>query len=160
MAILPLGYRPIQFVATFFLALATSIAFGQDASQPPSVDTLGRGGVGAAGAALSGPSGLEPALTREFGIQQLLGNLPRGQTDIVPRPEVPQPAGPNRYQYTTLRVVNSGAPRGCGYSDWNCMTNLCKADLGSTAWRGWAGCWSSDGNWICYFDCEQVKDAL
>ncbi len=64
-----------------------------------------------------------------------------------------------RYLYTTLRVVSKSANRGCGYANWNCMTNLCKKDLGTTAWRGWAGCWKKD-SWICYFECGQRRDAF
>jgi hypothetical protein len=148
----------VPLMAALCLVVMTNVARGQDASQPPSQEPTGRSG--AAGSAAGGPSGIDPTLTREFGIQQLLGNLPPGQMDTAPGAGPPQAAGPSRYQYTTLRVVNTSAPRGCGYADWNCMTNLCRSDLGSTAWRGWAGCWRSDGNWICYFDCEQVKDVF
>ncbi len=63
-----------------------------------------------------------------------------------------------RYLYTTLRIVSSSASRGCGVNDWNCMTKLCKADLGQSAWRGWAGCWRSNSNYTCNFECGQVKD--
>jgi hypothetical protein len=66
----------------------------------------------------------------------------------------------SRYLYTTLRVVSSGSARGCGYADWNCMTNLCRSDLADTsAWRGWAGCWRRD-SWICYFECGQRAEAF
>lgn len=69
-------------------------------------------------------------------------------------------AAGSRYLYTTLRVINNGSSRGCGYANWNCMTNLCKSDLGdSSAWRGWAGCWRHDA-WICYFECGQRRNAF
>ena len=61
----------------------------------------------------------------------------------------------HRYIYTTLRVTTDGAPRGCGYADWNCMANLCKAELGSASWRGWAGCFRRDA-WLCLFECGQI----
>lgn len=63
-----------------------------------------------------------------------------------------------RYLYTTLRIIADGAPRGCSASDWTCMTNLCKADLGQSAWRGWAGCWKDGSKFICNFECGQVRD--
>lgn len=63
-----------------------------------------------------------------------------------------------RYLYTSLRIISSSASRGCGVNDWNCMTNLCKADLGQSAWRGWAGCWKSGSGYTCNFECGQVKD--
>jgi hypothetical protein len=70
----------------------------------------------------------------------------------------PPPPGKDRYLYTTLRVITNGSPRGCGYADWTCMTNLCKSDLQDTsAWRGWAGCWRKDNSYQCYFECGQVK---
>jgi len=63
----------------------------------------------------------------------------------------------NSYIYNTLRVINNSASRGCGSGDWNCMTNLCKADLGSDGWRGWSGCDNFSGGYICFFECSQVK---
>lgn len=73
--------------------------------------------------------------------------------------EAPSP-GKDRYLYTTLRVITNGSPRGCGYANWSCMTNLCKSDLqDAAAWRGWAGCWRQDDNYQCYFECGQVKRA-
>lgn len=66
----------------------------------------------------------------------------------------------NHYFYTTLRVISKSSPRGCGYSDWNCMTRLCKSDLrDSSAWRGWSGCWKRNG-WICYFECGQRRSTF
>lgn len=65
---------------------------------------------------------------------------------------------PNRYLYSTLRVISGSAPRGCGASDWACMTALCKADLGSDAWRGWAGCWRDGSSYQCYFECGRVTE--
>lgn len=66
----------------------------------------------------------------------------------------------SRYLYTSLRVTTNGNPRGCGYANWNCMTQLCRSDLSdSSAWRGWAGCWRRD-SWICYFECGQRRAAF
>ena len=63
-----------------------------------------------------------------------------------------------QYILNTLRLINQGEPRGCSASNWDCMTNLCKADLGTTAWRGWAGCWTQESAYICYFECSIWKD--
>lgn len=63
-----------------------------------------------------------------------------------------------RYLYTTLRIISSSASRGCGVYNWNCMTNLCKADLNSqSAWRGWAGCWKEGSSYTCNFECGQIR---
>jgi len=65
----------------------------------------------------------------------------------------------SRYIYDSLRVITKAGSRGCGSGEWNCMTNLCKGDLGASAWRGWAGCRNkSDGDYICLFECSTVKD--
>jgi Zn-dependent metalloprotease len=66
------------------------------------------------------------------------------------------PPAKTQYLYTSLRVINNGSPRGCGYGNWNCMAQLCKTDLGAAAWRGWAGCWQKSGKYICYFECGKV----
>lgn len=138
--------------------LGMGFASAQDVSQAPMQQPTAQGGHDAAA---SGPGGIDPALTREFSLQQLLGNLPQGAMESSPGGGAPpQAAGPNRYLHTTLRVVNASAPRGCGYADWNCMTNLCRADLGSASWRGWAGCHRSNGSWICYFECGLVEQVF
>jgi leucyl aminopeptidase len=72
-----------------------------------------------------------------------------------PQPQ-PQPQK-DRYLYTSLRIISSSANRGCGYGDWNCMTQLCKADLGTTAWRGWAGCYRDGDPYQCMFECGVVS---
>src|SRR5689334_16951736 len=61
------------------------------------------------------------------------------------------------YIYSTLRVIRQSASRGCGSGDWSCMTNLCKADLGPDAWRGWSGCDNQGDGYICFFECSQVR---
>lgn len=69
----------------------------------------------------------------------------------------PQPPAANRYRYTTMRVIGNGGTRGCGVSDWSCMTALCKADLrDANAWRGWAGCWREGAKYQCLFECGKV----
>jgi hypothetical protein len=98
-------------------------------------------------------------------IAAMLGGMDGGTTAIA-APASEEPAAPgasaagSNYLYSTLRVVNNGNPRGCGYADWNCLSNLCRADLGSTAWRGWAGCWRDGNNYICYFECGQSRAAF
>jgi hypothetical protein len=116
---------------TFLVMTAGGPALAQDVSQAPEAP------IGAAHeASSSGPGGMDPAVARKFGIQGLLGTLPEGMAATVTGEAPPEAAGPDRYLYTTLRVVNASGTRGCGYADWNCMTNLCKTDLGSAAWRG------------------------
>jgi hypothetical protein len=63
----------------------------------------------------------------------------------------------DQYIYNSLRVITKNAPRGCNSADWQCMTNLCKADLGQSAWRGWAGCDSDNNDFICFFECSQTR---
>jgi hypothetical protein len=148
----------IGFLAASSLLLQSHISRAQESAlQGPSQAPISHN----EGTAASGPGGLDPSVARQFGLEQLFGNLPSGQVATAPpSPSLPQPAGPTHYINDTLRVINDGAPRGCGYSDWNCMTNLCKADLGSAAWRGWAGCYRSGGVWICYFECGRVADVF
>ncbi|MEX0320026.1 MAG: M4 family metallopeptidase [Ruegeria sp.] len=61
------------------------------------------------------------------------------------------------YLFTTLRIISDSGPRGCGYSDWNCMTRLCRTDLGNSAWRGWAGCYRDGSVFQCMFECGMVR---
>jgi Zn-dependent metalloprotease len=63
----------------------------------------------------------------------------------------PVPGG--SYAFNTLRVITDSSPRGCSLSNWQCMTNLCKADIGTNASRNWAGCWQNGAKWQCYFEC-------
>jgi hypothetical protein len=148
----------IGLVAASSVVLQSHVSRAQESAlQGPSQAPVSRN----EGAAASGPGGLDPSVARQFGVERLFGNLPSGQVATAPAsPGPPQAAGPTHYINDTLRVINDGAPRGCGYSDWNCMTNLCKADLGSPAWRGWAGCYRSGGTWICFFECGRVADAF
>jgi vibriolysin len=75
-----------------------------------------------------------------------------------PPPPPPPPPQASKYLYKSLRVINNGNPRGCSYSNWNCMAQLCKSDLqDQNAWRGWAGCWQKGSNYICYFECGQTR---
>jgi len=81
-----------------------------------------------------------------------------GEVGITIGQAPPPPPQKTSYLHTTLRVVNNGNPRGCSYANWNCMTNLCKSDLqDQNAWRGWAGCWQKNNNYICYFECGQTR---
>jgi hypothetical protein len=111
----------------------------------------------------AGPEGLPPEIAQMLGEAAASG----GEVTVAPAEEPPGAAAAipglagNRYLYTTLRVITSGNPRGCGHADWACMANLCKTDLQDTsAWRGWAGCWREDSNYICYFDCDQAREAF
>lgn len=111
----------------------------------------------------SAPEGMPPEISALFADAQEQG----GTVTIAPSEEMPEgsmEAGASaapRYLYTTLRVVTNGASRGCASGDWNCMTNLCKADLQSqSAWRGWAGCWKKGNDYICYFECGQTRNAF
>jgi hypothetical protein len=116
------------------------------------------------GASTAAPQGMPPEIAGMFGATSFGG----GEVTVAPpekpaRMEVPTP-GPttagSRYLYTTLRVITNGSSRGCSYANWTCMTNLCTSDLGSSAWRGWAGCWRDGSNYICYFECGQQRDAF
>ena len=109
------------------------------------------------------PDGMPSEISDLFADAQQQG----GTVTIAPSEENPagtmeaNTAATPRYLYTTLRVVTSGASRGCASGDWNCMTNLCKADLQSqSAWRGWAGCWKKGNDYICYFECGQTRNAF
>lgn len=61
------------------------------------------------------------------------------------------------YLYTHLKASTNS--KGCGYSDWNCMTNSCKTTFqNQSVWRGNAGCWKNkNGTYICYWDCIVSK---
>jgi hypothetical protein len=103
------------------------------------------------------PGGVDPQLIESFGAETIIG---MSEEILEQEPGAGPPAEaamPNRYVYTTLRVVNRGNTRGCGYANWSCMTNLCKRDLGTSAWRGWAGCHKSGSSWVCYFECGIVR---
>lgn len=113
----------------------------------------------------AGPSDMPPEIAKLFADAGAQG----GEYTVAPSEQPPNAgiaedgdtlAG-SRYLYSTLRVTTSGSNRGCGVSDWNCMTNLCKADLADqSAWRGWAGCWRDGNNFICYFECGQARNAF
>lgn len=89
-------------------------------------------------------------------IRLYLGTQGRGQWRVSFAKQIDE--AKHRFLYTTLRTLSSSGSRGCGYADWNCMTNLCKSDLNNLAWRGWAGCHRSDNSWLCLFECGQVRD--
>jgi len=107
------------------------------------------------GASVSPPQGIPPEIASQF-------NNSSGASVAPPEPVPPAAAtltGSN-YIYDTLRVITKNASRGCNSSDWNCMANLCKQDLGQTAWRGWAGCHAHNNDFICYFECSQAKQTF
>lgn len=62
-------------------------------------------------------------------------------------------AGKPQYIHTEFRVVGQDLPQGCSYANWTCLENICKASLGTNAWRGDAGCWAQGSNWFCHFAC-------
>lgn len=109
------------------------------------------------------PEGMPPEIAQLFDDAEASGAAVSVATSEAPADLEPASPGAmvgSRYLYTTLRVINNSAPRGCGYADWNCMTRLCRSDLrDSAAWRGWAGCWRRNA-WICYFECGQRRDAF
>jgi Zn-dependent metalloprotease len=63
-----------------------------------------------------------------------------------------------KYLYTSLRIITKTSARGCPVNDWTCMSNLCKADLGQSAWRGWAGCDQNNDDFICMFECDAIRE--
>ncbi len=115
------------------------------------------------GASTAAPQGMPPEIAGMFGAISRGGEVTVAPSEEPARMEAPMP-GPttaaSRYLYTTLRVITNGNSRGCSYANWTCMTNLCTSDLGSSAWRGWAGCWRDGSNYICYFECGQQRDAF
>jgi hypothetical protein len=113
----------------------------------------------------AGPAGMPPEVESLFADAATKGGTvtfaPSEQPASVGMSGAGASVAGTRYLYSTLRVTNSGANRGCAVSDWNCMTNLCKADLADqSAWRGWAGCWRDGGTFICYFECGQIRNAF
>lgn len=133
--------------ASLFVLMSTSMAVAQDS---------------ATGSA--SPEGVPPEIAAMLG-----EGVAEGADTSIAAPESPAEdvgvstdatvAGSN-YLYTSLRVINNGASRGCASGNWACMSNLCKADLGPTAWRGWAGCWKEGSNFICYFECGRSLSAF
>jgi hypothetical protein len=113
----------------------------------------------------AGPAGMSPEIGSLFADATAQGGTvtfaPSEQPAAVGMSGAGASVAGTRYLYTTLRVTNTGAKRGCGVSDWNCMTNLCRADLADqSAWRGWAGCWRDGDTFICYFECGQIRSAF
>ncbi len=156
-------FQPMAMVLTCFvlgmlLVVGSAVSVvAQDASARP---TSEQGDIPSGGndeSSLAPPAGLSPELEREFGTEALLGVAPEMMAQEPGDEPPPEAALPDRYIYTSLRLIRRGSPRGCGYSDWSCLTNLCKRDLGSSAWRGWAGCHRSGSSWICYFECGMVR---
>ncbi len=143
-------------VAALVLMVGLAPVAAQDTSAAPRLEP--GEGENEAGSAL--PDGLSSDLIGKFGAEELLGISPEMMAQDLGEEIPPEAALPDRYLYTTLRLVHRGGTRGCGYSDWSCMTNLCKRDLGSLAWRGWAGCHKSGGSWICYFECGLVRNTF
>ncbi len=112
---------------------------------------------------LAPPSDVPQEVANMFGGNMGEGTVtfaPPEQREINITPAEAAPLAGDRYFYTSLRVITSASSRGCGVSNWNCMTNLCKADLGQSAWRGWAGCWRDNSKYICYFECGQTRTAF
>ena len=68
------------------------------------------------------PEGVPPEVAELFGEMEASG----ADIDIAPSEEPTNlefgDSGAtvgSRYIFTTLRVINNGSPRGCGYGDWN-----------------------------------------
>ena len=108
------------------------------------------------GATSSGPS----QMPREVEVQiRATAGLATVSAEPEQSPDLSALTG-NSYIYDTLRVITKNASRGCNSGDWNCMANLCKQDLGQTAWRGWGGCDPHNNDYICYFECSVVKSTF
>jgi len=69
------------------------------------------------------------------------------------------PTSTSKYLYSTLRVISHQNPRGCAVDDANCMVDLCRRDLGPSAWKGWGGCWREGAAFQCNFECLQQREA-
>jgi hypothetical protein len=70
------------------------------------------------------------------------------------KPTAPAEFGKGQYLLTLYHVIGQGSPQGCSNAGWDCMTNLCKSELGPTSGRSDAGCWSQGDSWQCTFSCE------
>jgi len=153
-----------KFVEGFAGSLALLVLVGsgplaaQDASSEPAGPTMEIAVATDEESTTAPPGGLLPGVLESVASPEVLG-LTEGMFEEEIGGEPPAEAAlPNRYLYTTLRVVNSGSTRGCGYANWSCMTGLCRNDLGSSAWRGWAGCHKSGSSWLCVFECGLVRN--
>ncbi|MDD9923736.1 MAG: hypothetical protein OXQ92_15875 [Boseongicola sp.] len=115
--------------------------------------------ISAQGAGSSGPSEMPDEAKQQ--IDKLGG---QATPNSVTAPEAPpvdlSTFSGDKYVYTTLRNITKSNARGCAVNDWACMSRLCKQDLGSNAWRGWAGCNPHNNDFICYFECALVRDAF
>jgi hypothetical protein len=70
------------------------------------------------------------------------------------KPTAPSELGKGQYLLTIPHVIGHDNPRGCTNAGWDCMTNLCKAELGPASGRSDAGCWSQGDLWQCTFACQ------
>ena len=71
----------------------------------------------------------------------------------VQKPTEPSALGKGQYLLSLHRVIGHDNPQGCTNGGWDCMTNLCKAELGPASGRSDAGCWSQGYQWQCTFAC-------
>jgi hypothetical protein len=110
----------------------------------------------ASGATTAPPEGIPAEVSSQFGGAGASVAPPQG----APTAPTEGALSGSNYIYDTLRVITKNVSRGCASNDWNCMANLCKQDLGQTAWRGWAGCHAHDNDYICYFECSQSKQTF
>ena len=70
------------------------------------------------------------------------------------KPTAPAEFGKGQYLLTLYHVIGQDSPQGCSNAGWDCMTNLCKSELGPASGRSDAGCWSQGDSWQCTFSCE------
>jgi hypothetical protein len=70
------------------------------------------------------------------------------------KPTAAAALGKGQYLLTIYHVIGHDNPQGCTNAAWDCMTNLCKAELGPASGRSDAGCWSQGDLWQCTFSCE------
>jgi hypothetical protein len=75
-----------------------------------------------------------------------------------PRVDVQKPTGPSalgkgQYLLSLYHVIGQDNPQGCTNAGWDCMTNLCRTELGPASGRSEAGCWSQGEGWQCTFTC-------
>ena len=69
------------------------------------------------------------------------------------RPAAPAEFGKGQYVLTVYHVIGQDNPHGCTNAAWDCMTNLCKTELGPASGRSEAGCSSQGSQWQCTFTC-------
>ena len=73
--------------------------------------------------------------------------------DLPTKPLKALTAGKPLYLQTQWKVAGQDSTQGCSYGNWQCLENVCKAQMGQNASRGDAGCWQQGNQWFCHWAC-------